>query len=217
MKYHAFRAACLLASAPFCVSVSASSLKLEVTNLHELFQLSRAPDQSPIITDMNQRGEFLHATSYISPLGGSAQATEAFVEHPDGTRTRFAIPYANGIFSELRLNNQGEIAAVLIPDKDHFDPLAIEVWVYSASGVPRQLSGLVGGAENLGFNDLGQVSVSNFDENQAYRYSPGVGWENLGSLSDDGYAVTTWGNGLNNSGAVVGGTSVGSSNTVTPG
>ncbi len=187
----------------------AAALRFSVTNLNTLFNLQPDAQHTPIISNMNNAGEFLHATSFTPLEGGTAQATEAFVEHRDGTRTRFAIPYPTGIFAEFRLNNRGEVAAILHPDKNSIET---EVWTYSATGVPTKVA-FSTSLENLGFNDRGQISVSNKDEDRAFRYTPGVGWENLGSLSNDGFAVPR---GINNAGAVVGGTSLGASNSTTP-
>ncbi len=83
----------------------AAALQYSVTNLNALFNLQPDERHAPIISNMNNFGEFLHSASFIPPEGGTAQATEAFVEHRNGTRTRFAVPYTNGIFSELKLNN----------------------------------------------------------------------------------------------------------------
>lgn len=199
-------------------AVAAAGLQLGVTNLSELFQLQSDDSHVPIMTNMNERGEFLHSTSYIPPEGATAQATEAFVEHGGGVRTRFEVPYANAIFSELRLNNRGEVAAIIHPDKSNISLTSREIWVYTASGVGAKINGFIGGMgmENLSFNDSGQIAVSNTDEDRAYRYTPGTGWENLGSLSNDGFAKPSWGNSINDAGAVTGATSVGASNTITP-
>ncbi len=196
----------------------AAGLQLSVTNLSEFFHLQSDASHTPIVSNMNERGEFLHATSFIPPEGGTAQATEAYIEHRDGTRTRFEVPYSNAIFSELRLNNNGEVAAIIHPDKANLSPLSRELWVYTSAGAPAKIEGFIGGLgmENLSFNDAGQVAVSNSDEDRAYRYTPGIGWEPLGSLANDGFAKPSWGNSINNAGAVTGATSVGASNLVTP-
>ncbi len=82
----------------FTTSSGAAALRYSVTNLNEQFNFQPDERHAPIISNMNNAGEFLHSTSFIPPEGGTAQATEAFVEHRNGTRTRFAVPYANGIF-----------------------------------------------------------------------------------------------------------------------
>ena len=195
---------------------TAAALRLEVTNLTELYSLPNDPLMFAQVSGLNENGSILHRTFDFPPeAGGVGVSTELFLEHQDGSSTRFEIPYANGLFSEVRLNNRGEVATTIFPDRSNIDLATREIWVYSASGVATRIEGFIGGMgmENLSFNDAGQIAVSNTDEDRAFRYTPGTGWEDLGSLADDGFAVPR---AINNSGAVTGATSVGASSTITP-
>ena len=194
---------------------SAASLRLAVTDLSELYNLSNEPFRTQYVGDMNERRDFVLGETVINDQTGMVDSTKLEVAHPDGTRTMLVGPYADGFFSEFALNNNGEVAVTLFPDKNNIDLATREIWVYSSGGAATRVEGFIGGMgmENLSFNDAGQIAVSNTDEDRAYRYTPGAGWEDLGSLDNDGFAVPR---AINNSGAVTGGTSVGASSTITP-
>lgn len=190
----------------------AAALIYSVTDLTALHGINQEPFHFGRAGDLNNGGDILLIDVDYNDQTGFPKETTVTVARTNGTTTTFPVPYANGFVAEARLNNRGEVAAIVFPDKNNIDLNTREVWTYTATGVPTKLAGMTG-VENLSFNDHGQVAVSNTEEDRAFRYTPGVGWENLGSLSNDGFAVPR---GINNAGAVTGGTAVGASNTVTP-
>lgn len=86
----------------------------------------------------------------------------------------------------------------------------IVVASYDSLGAATLLTGQVG-IDPRAVNASGQVAGDGPEDATAWRFTPGSGWLNLGSLNSSNYAQAK---GINNTGAVVGRTTDANSNTV---
>ena len=109
--------------------------------------------------------------------------------------------YETGIGGATRASTAGHLAFTVSDNRTDPNWLAgIEIARANPNGTVDVLTGLKG-AEQRGVNALGQVVAIGSNEASTWRYTNGIGWQNLGALPGTSDAVPI---GMNDSGTVVG-------------
>ena len=130
---------------------------------------------------------------------------ENYITDPsNGTVLRHITPppgYETGIGGATRASTAGHVAYGVSDNRNDPNWLAgIEIARANPNGTVDVLTGLKG-AEQRGVNALGQVVAIGSDEASTWRYTNGIGWQNLGALPGTSEAVPI---GMNDLGTVVG-------------